>query len=89
MEENPLLEGKVRPTKEGLARKTMNHGVGLILQILNQGQRLGKGKKSDWQTRLSAHSLPSLISLSDLDPKVRLEEFLAFFKLNISYMKIA
>ncbi|KAM7249947.1 hypothetical protein ACFE04_019726 [Oxalis oulophora] len=67
MEENPLLEGSVRPTKEGLARKTMNHRVGFILHILNKGQRLGKGKKSDWQTRLSAHSLPSLISLSDLD----------------------
>jgi len=56
MEQNPLLEGSVRPTKEGLARKTMNHRVGFILKILNKGRRLGKD--SDWQTRLSAHSLP-------------------------------
>lgn len=58
MEQNPLLEGLVRPTKEGFARNTMNHRVGFILKILNKGRRLGKGKNSDWQTRLSVHSLP-------------------------------
>ena len=43
MEQNPLLEGSVRPKKkEGLARKTMNHRVGFILKILNKGRRLGK-----------------------------------------------
>jgi hypothetical protein len=42
MEQNPLLEGSVRPTKEGLARKTMNHRVGFLLKILNKGRVKGR-----------------------------------------------
>lgn len=42
MEQNPLLEGSVRPTKEGLARKTMNHRVGFILKIFHFGRVKGR-----------------------------------------------
>jgi hypothetical protein len=38
MEQNPLLEGSVHPTKEGLARKTMNlKGVESFLFAENKG----------------------------------------------------
>jgi hypothetical protein len=49
--------GSRAPDKRELCQKDYESS-GRFYPNLNKGRRLGKGKKSDWQTRLSVHSLP-------------------------------